>query len=86
MTIEDVQNELLKREINIDKLFLLESSKRNLIIKLYDDLFNSFYNDGVMMPGGYKMHHLKIYSIFNTLVNNGHLVTRREKNINSIIE
>ena len=88
MNIDEIQREILNRELNLDKIFSLDESKRELIIKLYDDLLNGFYNDknGMSMPGGIQINYLRVSSIFNTLINNEYLVTRREKNINDILE
>ena len=87
--INDIVTELSngKYELNLQKIFKLSDSERNFIIMMFSELMDCFYGEkGLSLPGGAKIDFIKASILYNTLSNEGYLVTKREKNINNILD
>jgi hypothetical protein len=83
----EIQNNLSERQLDLNKIFKLKESEQLIIIKMFDDLMNCFYSDvGMTLPGGMKMDYLKAEVLYTTLSESDYLVTRREKNLDSVLE
>lgn len=84
---EHIQDELRTKQLNIDKIFKLGEPDKQIILKMFDDLVDSFYGErGMSLPGGLKIDYLRACVLFNTLSDNEYLITRREKNLDSVLE
>ena len=87
--INDILTELSsgKYELDLQKIFKLSDSERNLIITMFSELMDCFYGEkGYSLPGGVKIDFIKASILYNTLSSEGYLVTKREKNINNILD
>jgi hypothetical protein len=74
-------------ELDLEKILKLDKSQQKSVLKLFDDLMDCFYGErGVGLPGGYKIDYLRAEVLYRSLVNNNFLVTRREKNLNKVLE
>lgn len=83
----EIQNELATKQLDLDKILKLDKSQQKVILKLFDDLMDSFYGErGMSLPGGMKIDHLRAQVLYKTLIDGGYLVTRREKNLNEVLE
>lgn len=83
----EIQNNLSVRELNLDKILKLDENQQKLVIKLFDDLMDSFYGErGMNLPGGLKIDYLRAEVLYNTLVSGDFLITKREKNLNRVLE
>ena len=83
----EIQNNLSERQLDLNKIFKLKESEQLIIIKMFDDLMNCFHGDvGMSLPGGIKMDYLKAEVLYTTLSESDYLVTRREKNLDSVLE
>lgn len=70
-------------EINIDKIFLLSSDKQQLIINMIESLFLSLDNPDTSRHQKDSMFRIGVLK--NTLINNEWLITKRDKNLNKIL-
>jgi hypothetical protein len=89
MGINDILTELSKSdyELNLTKIVKLSESDRNTIFLLFQELMECFYGErGMNLPGGTKIDLIRASIIYNTLNNSGYLVTKRERNIDNILD
>jgi hypothetical protein len=84
----DIQDSMVNDlELNLDKILNLTEKNQIVIMKLFDDLMDSFYGErGVSIPGGEKIDYLRASMIYKTLLNNDFLITKRERNLNKVLE
>lgn len=83
----DIQNELSEKQLDLNKILKLEKHEQKVILKLFDDLMDCFYGEkGMSLPGGMKVDYLRAEVLYRTLVESDYLVTRREKNLNEVLE
>lgn len=83
----DIQNRLSEQELDLDKILKLDKHQQKVVLKLFDDLMDCFYGErGMNLPGGMKIDYLRAEVLYKTLVNNDYLVTKREKNLNKILD
>jgi hypothetical protein len=82
MRISDIKSDCLKRQLNIEKIMKLDSDQRSVIISLFDQLMNGF-SPSTFNP---DPDSIKVNIIYNTLIDNDYLVTRREKNLDNILK
>lgn len=83
---EDIHKDILEKQINLEKLLLLPKDKSDVILKLFDDLMNSFFKGGYQLPGNIEMDIPRMVIIYNTLIDDGWLVTKRENTLNKIVD
>ncbi len=81
MTLKEISNQLALMQLNLDKIFKLDGSQREVILSLFDTLMNLF-----RMNDGFSPDLVRITMLYNTLVDNDYLVTRRERNIDNILD
>ena len=84
--VTTIHEDILSRQLDLEKLLSLPKEKADLIIKLFDDLMNSFFQGGMPLPGGVQMDVTRMVVIYNTLVDGGWLVTPRERTLNKLTE
>lgn len=82
--IENIHEDILKRQLDLERLLKLPKNKSDLILKLFDDLMNSFKNGQFSPSTGQSMDINRLIILYHTLVDDGWLVTRREKNLNRL--
>lgn len=83
---QNIQTDLLERQLDIEKIFKLDDSSKEIVMRMFYDLMDSFYGEkGMNLPGGMKIDYLRASVIYNTLLDNDYLVTRREKNLDNIL-
>lgn len=80
MCTYEIYQEIQNRQLDLDKLLKLDESQRNTVIHLFDRLLTEFKTD----PN--YPHDVSIYVLYNTLVECGYLVIRREKNLNQLAD
>ena len=84
---QNIQTDLLEKQLDIDKIFKLDDSSKEIVMRMFYDLMDSFYGErGMNLPGGMKIDYMRASVIYNTLVDGEYLVTRREKNLNTVLE
>lgn len=84
---QEIQTELLKRQLDLEKVFKLDDSSKEIVMKMFHDLMDSFSGErGVNLPGGMKIDYMRATVFYNTLIEGEYLVTRREKNLNTVLE
>lgn len=77
----------LELELDLEKVLKLEKHQQKLVLRLFDDLMGCFYGErGISIPGGERIDYLRAEVLYKTLVNNDYLVSKREKNLNKILE
>lgn len=87
MEVNEIIENLPKMQINLDKLSKLDNDNRKVIIDFFNSLMNSINGtSGNMFPGGSKYDIIRAYVLYNTLTENEYLITRRESNLNKILE
>ena len=83
---ENIQREILGKQLNLDKLLSLPKDQADIVLKLFNDLMDSFTKGDFQIPGGIKMDIVRMVILYNTLSDEGWIITRREKNLNAIID
>ena len=83
MSAYEIHQEIQNRQLDLDKLLKLDESQRNTVIHLFDRLLTEFKTDP-NYPHPYD--DISISVLYNTLVEGGYLVTRREKNLNQLVD
>lgn len=87
MAWDKIQKEILELELDLEKILKLEKYQQKIVLKLFDDLMGCFYGErGISIPGGERIDYLRAEVLYKTLVNNDYLVTKREKNLNKVLE
>ena len=83
MTSHEIYSDIQSKQLDLDKLLKLDESQRNTVIHLFDRLMNEFRVD-YHNPVPYD--EVSVSVLYNTLVDSGYLVTRREKNLNELVD
>ena len=87
MKPENIIEELSKRQLDLDKILKLDEAGQRTILQLYDKLTKCFNgNNGQQFPGGIRVDFTNGLTLFNTLVNNGYLITKRQGTLNDLLE
>lgn len=87
MAWDKIHEEILELELDLDKVLKLEKHQQKIVLRLFDDLMNCFYGErGISIPGGERIDYLRAEVLYKTLVNSEYLVTKREKNLNKVLE
>ena len=87
MAWDKIQKEILELELDLEKILKLEKHQQKIVLKLFDDLMGCFYGErGISIPGGERIDYLRAEVLYKTLVNSESLVTKREKNLNKVLE
>ena len=89
MAWDKIHKEIIESELELDleKILKLEKHQQKIVLKLFDDLMGCFYGErGISIPGGERIDYLRAEVLYKTLVNNDYLVTKREKNLNKVLE
>lgn len=85
--IHTIVEEVSKRQLNMEKILSLSDIDKTIILNLFNDLIKSFNSSGFMsLPGGIQIDIIKANVLYNTLIEEGYLVTRREKNLGEILD
>ena len=84
--ISTIHQDILNRQLDLGKLLLLPKDQSDIILRLFDNLMDSFYKGGPKLPGNIEMDVTRMVVIYNTLIDEGWLVTRREKNLNRLTD
>lgn len=86
MDILQMQDEIMNRQLNLDKIFKLPDTDKQIILNLFQELIDSFYGEkGMSFPGGVRIDHIRASVAYNTLVDNDYLVTKREANLDKVL-
>lgn len=83
MELHEILSDLTNRHFDINKVINLEESKRDIVINLFNQLMDELKIDPLNFQ---HTNQMKIQVLYNTLVESGYLVTRREKNLNNLID
>ena len=74
------------RILNLDKIFKLEPHNQQIVMNLYHTLLDSMNGEkGPLIAGGIRFDVIGMSSTYNTLVEHDFLVTRREKNLDTLL-
>ena len=81
-------NELNKRHLNIPKILELPEHSQKTVLSLFDKLTKCFSgNNGSHNPAlNSKIDHVNGKLLFDSLVEHGYLITRREKRLDDILD
>lgn len=87
MKIDELMADIDQRYLDIDKINQLSDIKAKAVMDLYQRLMTAIRDkmttiNGMPNTGVY----LAINSMSNTLVQNGYLVTKREQNLNKVLD
>jgi hypothetical protein len=82
----DLIAELEKKHINIPKLLELPEHSQKTILSLIDKLNKSFNGNNGPSFGGIRVDMINGRLIFDSLVEYGYLTTRRESNLDSLLD
>lgn len=83
----DLITEISKRHLNLPKIFELDEKDQRIVLQLFDKLNKSFNgNNGQSFPGGIRLDQINGKLIYDTLVEYDFLVTRREENLNKLLD
>lgn len=86
MDIRLIQDDIMNRQLNLDKIFKLSKADKKIVLNLFQELLDSFYGEkGMSIPGGLKIDHIRALVAYNTLVDNDYLITKREANLDKIL-
>ena len=86
MEFFELQDQVTCRELNLEKIFKLSSQDKAIVMSLFGELMDCFYGDkGMNLPGGIRVDFIRANVIYNTLVNNDYLVTKRESNLDKVL-
>jgi hypothetical protein len=83
----DLLSELKERHLNIPKILELPEHSQKTVLSLFDKLTKCFSGNiglGQFMAG--KIDYINGKLIFDSLVENGYLITRREKRLDDILD
>lgn len=80
-----IQDEVMDRQLNLDKIFKLPEDDKKIVMGLFQELLDSFYGEKGMDIGGLRVDHIRASVIYNTLIDNDYLVTKREANLNKVL-
>lgn len=84
---DKIHEEVINLELDLEKILKLKKNQQKLVIKLFDDLMDCFYGEkGISLPGGTRIDYLRAEVLYRTLINNEFLVTKRDKNLNRVLE
>jgi hypothetical protein len=81
-------NELNKRHLNIPKILELPDHSQKTVLSLFDKLTKCFSgNNGLHNPAlNSRIDHVNGKLLFDSLVEHGYLITRREKRLDDILD
>ena len=83
----DIITEIEKRHLNLPKIFELDEKNQKIVFQLFDKLNKCVSgNNGVNVPGYGRIDKINAKLIYDTLVEYEFLITRREKNINKLLD
>lgn len=84
----EILTELNKRHLNIPKILELPEHSQKTVLSLFDKLTKCFSgNNGLQhAPGAGKIDYINGKLIFDSLVEHGYLITRREKRLDDILD
>lgn len=87
MNFFELQADIENRYLDLDKILKLPTSyDKEIILELFKELMDSFYGEkGMSLPGGIKIDHIRATVVYNTLVEGGYLVTKREANLERVL-
>lgn len=86
MEFFELQDQMMSRELNLEKIFKLSSQDKAIVMSLFNELMDCFYGDkGMNFPDGIKVDFIRANVIYNTLINNDYLVTKRESNLDKVL-
>jgi hypothetical protein len=86
MDILAMQDEIMERQLNLDKIFKLPEDDKQIVMSLFQELLDSFYGEkGMDIAGGLRVDHIRASVVYNTLIDNDYLVTKRESNLDKIL-
>lgn len=75
-----ILEDIAKRHLDIDKIMKLDESQRNFINSIFEKLLVEISGN----INGYN--NITISLLYNTLIEGDYLVTRREKNLNILVD
>lgn len=86
MDILLMQDDIMNRQLNLDKIFKLSKKDKKIVLDLFQELLDSFYGEkGMSLPGGMRIDHIRASVAYNTLIDNDYLVTKRESNLDKVL-
>ena len=88
MAIDEIIGNIIKLHINLDKIFKLDNNTQLIIFALINELIDSLNcgtNKGLSL-GGINYDIIRCNVLFNTLVENEYLITKRDANLNKILD
>ena len=87
MNFFELQADIENRYLDLDKILKLPSSHdKEIIMELFKELMDSFYGEkGMSLPGGIKIDYMRATVIYNTLIEGGYLVTKREASLEKVL-
>lgn len=85
MDILLMQDDIMNRQLNLDKIFKLSKKDKKIVLDLFQELLDSFYGEKGMSLPGMRIDHIRASVAYNTLIDNDYLVTKRESNLDKVL-
>ena len=83
MDTHEILNDVMSRHLDLEKVLKLDDSQRSTVISLFSTLMEELKTD---LNRGFQYNDVTISLVYNTLVESGYLVTRRERNLNTLVD
>jgi hypothetical protein len=81
-----ILDKIVDKQLNLDKIFKLSDSDKTIVLDLFKELFDSFYGEkGMVFAGGMKIDYIRSLVIYNTLIDNDYLITKREASLDKVL-
>lgn len=83
MDIHEIINDVLNKHLDLEKVLKLDESQRSIVLSLFNTLMEELKTDS---NRGFQYNYSTMSLVYNNLVESGYLVTRRERNLNTLVD
>lgn len=83
---EELIGSLQNKQLNLGKIEKLDNHTQNIIVNLFHNMMDSLKSVRTISLSGPNIEDVtKSRIIYNTLIDNDYLISKREKNLNNLI-
>ncbi len=81
MDIYQIQDDVMNRQLNLEKLFKLNSEDKSIVMSLFGELVDSFYGEkGMNLPGGMRVDVIRASVLSDIETSEGSLINKFNPN------